>query len=609
MVSLKRFFPLYIAYASLLFSGGMLSAQNAGSPAGNMPPFDTVRAVARLDSVAVTGIDSLPPVESDGLRDVILSAAGEDLNEGLIEHDVNAIEAFLRERGWWNARVTALVDSSAGRPAMLTFSANPGALVRFGRLSTESDNNEADIPGIPLPELFGQPFTKDILELIINDVVMRCAGNGYPDATVKPLLTTRIPDQVGDTIPDWIGDVKLSIHAGNRAHIDSIVVRGLARTKDYVVLRELNSLRGMPAGPEALRETRAVVRQLTFLRASGSPYIDYAPDGTCELVLDIEEKGLGSFDGVLGYQPAAGSESPTGSGRSELIGKIDLDVINLFGSGQSSNIRWEKLGTRTEDLELMYQEPRIYKMPFGISGRFLQEERGQIGYTKTRFDVKLNQRYLHLEINTGLRYEKVSADSLTSSGSQGLEAGILWTDVDDSDNPRSGMSYAGTWSVLSKKYRFGAKDRVQINHAAIDLDHYIPALPRQTVAIIIRYRRVHGDCENLDPADRYWLGGASSIRGYRERMFPAVEALWGSLEYRFLTGGTSRFFFFVDSGHLVDYVRSSDFSYHRKAMTRTGYGLGLRLQTRSGTLGFDYGLGQGDNPGQGKLHVRLSAEF
>jgi len=55
-------------------------------------------------------------------------------------------------------------------------------------------------------------------------------------------------------------------------------------------------------------------------------------------------------------------------------------------------------------------------------------------------------------------------------------------------------------------------------------------------------------------------------------------------------------------------VRSGD-AYGKKNLTRIGYGFGLRLESRAGTLGFDYGLGKGDSPGQGKLHVRLSAEF
>ncbi|MCE5249860.1 BamA/TamA family outer membrane protein [bacterium] len=589
----KRYSLFFVVLTLLAAASTESPAQKPETAPGTVFPFTARTAGAPLDSVAVTGVDSLATSIQAGLAGEILSRAGEPPNEGLIDHDTKAAETFLRERGWWNAQVTAFVDSAAGKPCILTFSIEPGKLVKFGLISAEPKENDIGVADIPIPEIPGQSFTKDMLESVINDIMSRFAENGYPGAEVTPVLSAH-----GDTV-----DITLKYKPGGRAHIDSVAVRGLSRTKDFVVLRELSSIRGMPAGKDAVNEARAIVRQLDFLGLSQEPYLDYAPDGTCMLVLDLEEKGLGSFDGVIGYQPSDSGES------GELIGTVDIDIVNMFGTGRSSRIRWEKLGKQTEDLELVYREPRIISLPFGVSGHFLQEERGRIGYTLTRFDAKINRRYRRLTVETGYRYEKASADSLTSSHANGIEAGITWTEIDDSDNPRSGIRYGGTWSALSKAYRFGSKDRARIDHTAVDLDHYIPTLQRQTVALLIRYRRVQGDKENLDPADRYWLGGASTIRGYRERLFPAVEALWGSAEYRFLTGGTSRFFLFVDSGYLIDYVRTADRSFRKKTLTRTGYGFGLRLSTRAGTLGFDYGLGQGDSPGQGKLHVRLSAEF
>ena len=47
----------------------------------------------------------------------------------------------------------------------------------------------------------------------------------------------------------------------------------------------------------------------------------------------------------------------------------------------------------------------------------------------------------------------------------------------------------------------------------------------------------------------------------------------------------------------------------KKNTTLTGYGFGVRLTSRAGILGFDYGLGRGDSPGEGKLHVRVSTAF
>ena len=91
-------------------------------------------------------------------------------------------------------------------------------------------------------------------------------------------------------------------------------------------------------------------------------------------------------------------------------------------------------------------------------------------------------------------------------------------------------------------------------------------------------------------------------------MFPAVRAFWTNIEYRFITGDTSRVFFFVDAGHLENREKSYE-TFEKKNRSLVGYGFGFRLQSRAGMLGFDYGLGRGDSPGDGKLHVRMSTEF
>ena len=42
---------------------------------------------------------------------------------------------------------------------------------------------------------------------------------------------------------------------------------------------------------------------------------------------------------------------------------------------------------------------------------------------------------------------------------------------------------------------------------------------------------------------------------------------------------------------------------------KVGYGIGLRLETRLGLFGIDYGLGEGDRLSNGKVHIRLINEF
>ena len=137
----------------------------------------------------------------------------------------------------------------------------------------------------------------------------------------------------------------------------------------------------------------------------------------------------------------------------------------------------------------------------------------------------------------------------------------------------------------------------------------MPTFTRQTLAVLVRYRRIDTPVEKLSLSDRYWLGGTTSIRGYREKIFPAVKALWATLEYRLISGRASWIFAFIDSGYFLNRIKDSEGNFTKTTMNRTGYGFGLRIESRAGTLGFDFGLGRGDSFGEGKFHVSLANNF
>jgi len=88
----------------------------------------------RIDSISFTGIDSLVTNE---IIPLLLSREGGILNEGLVEYDTRTIADFLRENGWWNAAVTASVDSAGGGTA-LDFKVDTGKPVHFGRIEIKA---------------------------------------------------------------------------------------------------------------------------------------------------------------------------------------------------------------------------------------------------------------------------------------------------------------------------------------------------------------------------------------------------------------------------------------------------------------------------------------
>jgi outer membrane protein assembly factor BamA len=549
---------------------------------------DTATSTAHIDTVMVTGAADITRSAADSL---FLSKRGGVLNDGLIAHDRGALETHLRENGWWSARVEASVDTSGGRTA-LVFRASSGARVRFGNVRLRAGETLPNSFVAPAPDLRGKPFKRVDLDGVIEALLSRLAQNGYSGAAVVPLLNARV-----DTV-----DVALDLSPGIRAQVDSIAVRGLATTKESVVLRELAWLKGRPVSPEIGEFARAAVGRLRFLGVAADPAVEYGDDGRAVLVVPVAEGNRSSFDGVLGYQPRANG------GPGQIIGKADLEVENLFGTGRSARVRWENLGGSSQDMELHYEEPWVFGFPYAAEGTFMQERRPDQGYTRTLLSAGANHSIGRFSARVGFRSETVSADSLLSSVAAGIEAGASWAALDDPANPRSGSLYSAEWSTVRKNYRYSAENQSSLTRTVLGWEQYVPVSRSQVLAFLLGYRRIDTGNRIPDPADKFWLGGASTIRGYRERAFPADKALLVTVEYRFLAGPSSRVFLFTDYGRLWNRERIADRTVDRSS-THVGYGFGLRLRSPGGTLGFDYGFGKGDSPGEGKLHVRLSTEF
>jgi outer membrane protein insertion porin family len=106
------------------------------------------------------------------------------------------------------------------------------------------------------------------------------------------------------------------------------------------------------------------------------------------------------------------------------------------------------------------------------------------------------------------------------------------------------------------------------------------------------------------------LGGINSLRGYREEEFSGTKVAWTNLEYRFLLGRESRFFIFADYGYFFRQARSIEEKILSKISgKKLGYGFGIRIDSRAGLLGIDYGMGEKDRFNEGKIHFGIVNRF
>jgi outer membrane protein insertion porin family len=328
----------------------------------------------------------------------------------------------------------------------------------------------------------------------------------------------------------------------------------------------------------------------------------------------VRERKASSVDGVLGYNPGAGTQ------KGYLTGLLDLNLGNLFGTARALQARWQKRDQKTQELRLAYREPWLLGSPLSLGGTFEQLVQDT---TYVRRDLALDLSVPlgdWLSARLELRRGEVLPDSLATalwgmprSKATAFAVGLSYDTRDELLNPRSGLSYR-TDILIQRKQQYGSaaqlasyglKPKVDNRQVIVDAEFYVQPLRYQVVALALHGRQVTSTQGRISLEDQFRFGGARTMRGYRENEFRGAKVAWANLEYRYLLGRRSRAFVFLDSG----YYWREDAPQQVSEGYRLGYGFGVRVETGLGIVGVDLGLGKGDSLLEAKLHVGLLNEF
>ena len=335
----------------------------------------------------------------------------------------------------------------------------------------------------------------------------------------------------------------------------------------------------------------------------------------------VTEARTGRLIGVLGYAPPVeGSDSVP-----QLTGVVEVRETNLLGTGRDVNFYW-KSGL-LKALRIGYREPWILGKPITLGVTYSQlkqrspidesesEERAASISGNTKFG-----RFYESEVTLG--YKRIHFGGITTPLSDATLPDTLSPPTNTfQDNMPAPIERGTKYSVTLRLTRdsrdyflnpiHGRRDSVAVELSRsdfklrkvwVDLQQYFQTWENQIVAIELHGAAAWG--VNIPPTELFYLGGATTLRGYDEDWFSGPRRVHANLEYRFLTGWNSQIFTFVDLGSVTFIDRPSVFD-----KLRVGYGFGARLESKGGIIQLDYGLAAGDSALRGKIHVKLGAAF
>lgn len=481
-----------------------------------------------------------------------------------------------------------------------------GPQVKVGKISLEGNQTFGDRQLFDRMELYeGAIFRKKALDRDIAQIIQFYEKRGYPFCSVAPADFSLSAD----------GKVSFTfrIDKGPTVRIDSVRVIGNQVTKRDVIIRELRIREGALYNQELVDAAYRRLMQLNFFQKVAPLDISYDhQSGKGILIVSIEEGPINLIDGIVGYVPGSIDR------KSYFTGFVEASFRNLLGTGRLFEARWQRKDPQISELDLRYEEPWFFKLPFNVGGTLGQSQK--IGYTRTDLGLSVSYSvYENLTSKLQLNLEKIIPDSLGAyelPRSRILNGRIeLQYDLrDDVLNPKGGILYSIASELGFKRASPSVsfkpeKSNVTRTKYFITLLHFLNFRYRQVLAIGLNGAEVKTNERFLPTDEKLWLGGTKSLRGYQEEQFMGDRIAWINLEHRYLVSARSRIFYFLDIGYYHDRRAGRQNQAENVNEVKYSYGVGLRLESKAGILGLDYGLGEKDRPSQGKIHLSLLNRF
>jgi outer membrane protein insertion porin family len=358
--------------------------------------------------------------------------------------------------------------------------------------------------------------------------------------------------------------------------IQDVVLMGNFRTKDSVILRELQSKRGRPLEHRVLREDHLRLENLQIFSEVRMWPIS-VHDGV-RLYVDVKERVSWFPLPILywtheeGWTYGFGVASINFRGRAE-----ELQGYVAFGGGRGMRLDWyTPWAWRRVFLRVHAERKRTYYRydQFRPSIHSFGLEVGRPLWRHWRLSVE--GRYTVLESDKpGKTVSQDDRDVLPE-----LLASIVYDTRDLQANPHSGWLNALVISQTGK-WLEGTTDMTSLT---VDSRRYQPLWLGHTLALGIQAKVRAG---RIPLYERFHLGGTETVRGWDWNSFQGDNSAIASAEYRFdlarrrIVYGAARSgyvdqglggAFFVDTGAVWDVGQEA-----RATVFHPGFGLGLRI--------------------------------
>lgn len=414
--------------------------------------------------------------------------------------------------------------------------------------------------------------------------------------------------RVSDIKIEPSGILKLTINEGT---VEGYVIKGNKKTKERVITREMRTKVGEPFNVDDARRSIQRVHNLGYFEDVNIKMNPGRQPNAVEVEITVAETNTGTFGIGAGYSQSDG-----------FVGIVSVGDNNFLGIGDKANLRWEFGGVDNKNFEFTYYKPWLDRKEtaIGLNVYHLTNEYQEYydngddkaRYDKQRkgFDITLSRpeseyvtNYLTYKDRTDTYIrpvEKYEPQYYRDNPSKipenfGSTRSFTLTRISDTRdniyNPSKGKRY-----LVSAEFA-GLGSDFSFNKYSLDTRWYMDLEKERVLA----FRFLAGYATGTMPLNqRFAVGGADTLRGYKDDIFRGYKMLAGTVEYRVPLAKKVQGVIFGDAGYAWDKGMSTNFN-----DIKYSYGVGLRINSPLGPVRLDYGRGKDSN----RVHFSFGGQF